>query len=87
MPSRYNYSAIVGGMSNRWGYDKINLMPICPICKTKLIPIYHGVVNPEILEIHHAGKILIGSNKDKGLNSYCPLCEEAYGDFTDTPAI
>ena len=59
-------------------------MSICPICKTKLIPIVHDVINPDILDKQDKGLLLIGM--DKGLNSFCPLCEEAYGNYTDFPS-
>lgn len=60
-------------------------MSICPICKTKLIPIVYGQLNPEMLDMQNKGLILIGSDRTNTANSYCPLCEEAYGDFTDLP--
>lgn len=60
----------------------------CYRCKTKLIPIVYDRLDPEILDMQDKGLLLIGMNKSSGKpNSYCPLCEEAYGDFTDTPAI
>jgi hypothetical protein len=31
------------------------------------------------------GLVLIGLDKARGANSFCPLCEEPYGDFTSTP--
>ena len=62
-------------------------MNICPLCKTKLIPIVYGQLNPEILDMQDKGLLLISLDKDKKANSYCPLCEEAYGNFTDTPQI
>lgn len=60
-------------------------MNICPLCKTKLIPIVYGKINPEMLDMQDKGILLIGIDKDKSVNSFCPLCEEAYGDFTHTP--
>lgn len=57
-------------------------MSICPICKTKLIPIIHRL-DPDILDMQDKGLLLIGMDKD--VNSFCPLCEEAYGDYTSTP--
>jgi hypothetical protein len=58
----------------------------CLKCHTKLIPIVYGRLDPEILDMQNKGLLLIGMNKgsDKP-NSFCPLCEEAYGDFTLTP--
>lgn len=60
-------------------------MSICPICKTKLIPIVYGQLNPEILEMQEKGLLLISLDKNKTANSYCSLCEEAYSNFTDFP--
>lgn len=58
----------------------------CIRCYTKLIPIVYGRLDPEILDMQNKGLLLIGMNKgsDKP-NSFCPLCEESYGDFTLTP--
>ena len=53
---------------------------ICPICKTKLIPIVHRI-DPETLDMQDKGLLLVSLDKD--LNSFCPLCEEAYGSYTD----
>jgi len=58
----------------------------CITCKTKLIPVVYGRIDPEILDMQDKGLLLIGMDKTRGVNSYCPLCEEAYGDFTDVPA-
>jgi hypothetical protein len=60
-------------------------MTICPICKTKLLPIVYGVVSPKMLDLQDQGKILIGMDDTSKVNSFCPLCEEAYADFTDMP--
>lgn len=60
-------------------------MSICPICKTKLLPIVYGVVSPKMLDMQDQGKILIGLDKASKVNSFCPLCEEAYENFTDMP--
>lgn len=57
----------------------------CPKCKTKLIPIVYGVVSPKMLDLQDQGMILIGLDDTSKVNSFCPLCEEAYGDFTDMP--
>ena len=56
-------------------------MTSCPICKIKLIPIVYGVLNPEMLQAQARGEILIGQGRQEA-NSYCPLCEEAYNDYT-----
>lgn len=55
---------------------------ICPICKTKLIPIVHRL-DKDILDLQDKGLVL--ASLDKKYNSFCPLCEEAYGDYTSTP--
>ena len=72
-------------MSNRGGYSIINLMINCIRCKTKLIPIVYGRIDPEILEMQDKGLLLVSLDKTRSANSYCPLCEEAYGDYTDFP--
>ena len=58
----------------------------CIRCKTKLIPIVHGRLDPEVLDMQDKGLLLISLDKSNLANSYCPLCEEAYGDFTDLPS-
>jgi hypothetical protein len=58
----------------------------CITCKAKLIPIIHGRVDPEILDMQDKGLLLISLDQTNTANSYCPLCEEAYGDFTDLPS-
>jgi hypothetical protein len=58
----------------------------CLVCKTKLIPIVYDRLDPEILDMQDKGLVLIGLDKSPGKpNSFCPLCEEAYMDFTSTP--
>jgi hypothetical protein len=57
----------------------------CITCKTKLIPIVHGRLDPEILDMQDKGLLLVSLDKTRNVNSYCPLCEEAYGDYTDFP--
>lgn len=59
----------------------------CITCKTKLIPVVHGVVNPDMLEMQDRGILLISLDQTNTANSYCQLCEEAYGDYTDFPVI
>ena len=59
----------------------------CITCKTKLIPIVYGRLDPDILDMQDKGLLLIGLDKARGANSFCPLCEESYTDFTSTPAI
>lgn len=59
----------------------------CIRCHTKLIPIVYGRLDPEILDMQNKGLLLIGLNEARGANSFCPLCEESYTDFTSTPAI
>lgn len=62
-------------------------MSICPTCKTKLIPIVYGRVDKDILDMQDKGLLLIGIDKARKHNSYCPLCEEAFEAFTDTPVL
>jgi len=57
----------------------------CLICKSKLIPVVYGRLDPEILDLQNKGILLIGMDKARKVNSFCPLCEEAYGDFTLPP--
>jgi hypothetical protein len=57
----------------------------CIRCKTKLIPVVYGRIDKEILDMQDKGLLLVSLDKARSVNSYCPLCEEAYGDFTDTP--
>ena len=58
----------------------------CIRCKSKLIPIVYGRLDPDILDMQEKGLILIGLDKARGANSFCPLCEESYMDFTDLPS-
>lgn len=57
----------------------------CIRCKTKLIPIVYGRLDPEVLDMQDKGMVLIGLDKAGGCNSFCPLCEESYVDYTDMP--
>lgn len=57
----------------------------CIRCKTKLIPVVYGRLDPEILDMQNKGILLIGMDKARSVNSFCPLCEESYGDFTLPP--
>lgn len=60
----------------------------CIRCKTKLIPIVYDRLDPEVLDMQDKGILLIGVDKQPGKpNSFCPLCEEAYDDFTLPPQI
>jgi hypothetical protein len=59
----------------------------CIRCKSKLIPVVYGRLDKEVLDMQDKGLLLIGLNNARGINSYCPLCEEGYGDFTDTPVL
>jgi len=59
----------------------------CIRCKTKLIPIVYDRLDPETLDMQNKGLLLIGMDMSGRPNSFCPLCEEAYGDFTDFPEI
>lgn len=65
-------------------YAKLPIMTICPICKTKLIPVVH-ILDKNTMDLEDKGLVIIGSEKE--INSYCPLCEEAYRDFTESPEI
>jgi hypothetical protein len=58
----------------------------CIRCKSKLIPIIHGRLDPEVLDMQNKGLLLISLDNTRMANSYCPLCEEAYMDFTDLPS-
>jgi len=60
-------------------------MSKCPQCNVKLIPVVYGRLDPEILDMQDKGLLLISLDKSKKVNSYCPLCEEAYEAFTDMP--
>ena len=60
-------------------------MTICPICRTKLIPIMYGRVDLEAITLMAKGLIIISLDKNKKYNSFCPLCEESYEAFTDMP--
>ena len=68
-------------------YAKIIPMINCIRCKTKLIPIIYGRLDKEILEMQDKGLLLVSLDKTRSANSYCPLCEEAYGDYTAIPQI
>ena len=63
------------------------MINICITCKTKLIPIVYGRLDPEVLDMQDKGLLLISLDKNKTSKSYCPLCEESYGDFTLPPQI
>ena len=58
----------------------------CIRCRAKLIPIVYDRVDPEYISLMAKNKILISLDKDRTFNSFCPLCEERYGDFTDLPS-
>lgn len=57
----------------------------CIVCKSKLIPVVYGRLDKDILDMQDKGLLLIGMDKARKVNSYCPLCEEAYVDYTNTP--
>ena len=59
----------------------------CITCKTKLIPIVYDRVDPEYISLMAKNQILISLDKDRTFNSFCPLCEERYQDYTLTPQI
>ena len=79
--------AKIEGVCKSRRYSIINPMINCIRCKTKLIPIVYGRLDPEILDMQDKGLLLVSMDKNRTANSYCPLCEEAYGDFTDSPEI
>jgi len=58
----------------------------CIRCRSKLIPIVYGRIDPEILDMQDKGLLLVSLDNSRLANSYCPLCEEAYTDFTDLPS-
>jgi hypothetical protein len=90
---REGFTLLDISIAKGWGYVKqgrysiIILMINCIRCKTKLIPIVYGRIDPEVLDMQDKGLLLISLDKHKSANSYCPLCEEAYGDYTDTPSF
>jgi hypothetical protein len=87
-PSRYKYSKTEGVCQTRAVYDKLShMLNNCITCKTKLIPIVYGRLDPEVLDMQDKGLLLVSLDKNRLANSYCPLCEQAYGDFTYTPQI
>ena len=53
---------------------------MCPVCRIKLLPIVYGKLNPDLVDMEKAGKLVIGGTKyAKGKpRSICPFCEEAY---------
>jgi len=57
----------------------------CIVCKSKLIPVVYGRLDKDILDMQDKGLLLVGMDKARGVNSFCPLCEESYEDFTLTP--
>lgn len=57
----------------------------CIVCKAKLIPVIYGRVDKDVLELQEQGQILISLNKTRDINSFCPLCEESYKDYTNMP--
>ena len=59
----------------------------CIRCKSKLIPVVYGRLDKEVLDMQDKGLLLVSLDKTRSINSYCPLCEEGYGDFTSTPQI
>ncbi len=68
-------------------YNIPSMITNCITCKTKLIPIIYNRLDPEVLDMQDKGLLLISLDKTRSANSYCPLCEEAYGDFTSSPEI
>lgn len=62
-------------------------MSICPICRTKLIPIVYGLVNPELVTAMARNLLILSMDKNRKYNSFCPLCEESYEAITDMPIL
>jgi len=86
MPSIYKYSKVWGVCQIGAVYDKLPYMLTnCITCKTKLIPIVYDRVDPEYITLMAKGEIIISLDKNRRFNSFCPLCEEHYQDYTDTP--
>jgi hypothetical protein len=61
------------------------MLTSCIKCNTKLIPIVYDRLDPETLDLQDKGILLISLDKNRSANSFCPLCEEAYGDYTLAP--
>lgn len=59
----------------------------CIRCKTKLIPVVYGRLDKDILDMQDKGLLLVGLDKARGANSFCPLCEESYVDYTNAPDL
>jgi hypothetical protein len=57
----------------------------CITCKSKLIPVVYGRLDKDILDMQDKGLLLIGLDKARNVNSFCPLCEESYMDYTSIP--
>jgi hypothetical protein len=58
----------------------------CITCKSKLIPVVYGRLDKDILDMQDKGLLLIGLDKARNVNSFCPLCEESYMDYTSIPS-
>lgn len=63
----------------------MHLMTYCQKCRAKLIPVIHGRVDPEYLDLMSQGKIIVSLQNEKKYNSFCPLCEESYESITEMP--
>lgn len=66
-------------------YNIPSMITNCIRCKTKLIPVVYGRLDKDILDMQEKGLVLISLNKTRDVNSFCPLCEESYMDYTNTP--
>ena len=60
-------------------------MTICPTCKTKLIPIIYGLINPELITAMAKNLVILSLEKNPKYHSFCPLCEESFEAMTDMP--
>jgi len=52
---------------------------MCEKCKSLLVPIVYGQVNPVLLDMAKSGRIIIGDNKAIDRPTfYCSNCTEAF---------
>lgn len=53
---------------------------MCPNCHVKMIPIVYGKLNPDLVDLEKAGKIILASKKyAKGKpRSFCLSCQESF---------
>jgi hypothetical protein len=58
----------------------------CYKCRSKLIPIIYGRVDDKYLDLEKTSTVVLGGIFQKPYNSFCPLCEESYADYTEMPS-